>query len=253
MEASEVSSHDDPVSGFASKAAARAWVWDALEARGQARFPFPPHGRIPNFAGAADAASRLFEHEPWRNARALKVNPDSPQRLVRRLALEQGTRVYVPTPRLAGGFHLLDPEDILPERYAEAATLKSMAQHSRIVGLREIEALDAIVTGCAAATRSGKRCGKGEGYSDIEYAILRELGHSEVPVATTVHDLQLVADFPAQSNDLPLALICTPTRSITVADPPPAPVGIEWQRLSAQDLEAMPVLEELRALQAAER
>jgi hypothetical protein len=43
-----------------------------------ARFPFPPHGRIPNFAGAEVAAARLLDIEPWKSATALKVNPDSP-------------------------------------------------------------------------------------------------------------------------------------------------------------------------------
>ncbi|MFC6726941.1 5-formyltetrahydrofolate cyclo-ligase, partial [Halobium palmae] len=41
------------------KQSLRERVWDALEAEGIARFPFPPHDRIPNFAGAADAADRL--------------------------------------------------------------------------------------------------------------------------------------------------------------------------------------------------
>ena len=97
---------------FETKANARGWAWDRLQAEKLARFPFPPHGRIPNFVGADLAAARLFEEPEWRDARAIKVNPDSPQREVRRRALELGIRVYVPTPRLAGGFHLLDPEAI---------------------------------------------------------------------------------------------------------------------------------------------
>ena len=56
-----------------------------------------------------------------------------------------------------------------------------------------IEAMS--VTG---VTRTGKRCGKGEGYSDIEFAILRELGHPPVAVATTVHSLSVVDDFLVQ-------------------------------------------------------
>ena len=50
--------------GFPDKSAARQWVWDRLAAEGVARFPFPPHGRIPNFAGAGLAAARLLEIEP---------------------------------------------------------------------------------------------------------------------------------------------------------------------------------------------
>ncbi|MEZ5558589.1 MAG: 5-formyltetrahydrofolate cyclo-ligase [Pseudomonadales bacterium] len=233
---------------FASKEQARQWAWDRLQSEGLARFPFPPHGRIPNFAGAEVAAARLFEQPPWCDARAIKVNPDSPQLHVRRLALERGVRVYVPTPKLAGGFNLLDPARIPSDCYAAASALNTMARWAQPVALDRIEALDAIVTGCAAVTPGGKRCGKGAGYSDLEYAILRELGHPPVPVATTVHDVQVVADFPVDSNDLPLALICTPTRTLRVADPLPAPEGVEWHRLNAADLAAMPVLGELRAL-----
>ena len=236
---------------FDSKGQARQWVWDALVECRIARFPFPPHGRIPNFAGAAQAAARLFEEQPWRDARAIKVNPDSPQRHVREQALARGTRVYVPTPRLAGGFQLLDPERIPPDKRREAATLKSMAAWAVPVALEEMPALDAIVTGCVAVTIGGQRCGKGAGYSDLEYAILRELGAQPVPIATTVADLQVVGDFPVASNDIPLAVICTPTCTIRVADPPPAPEGVEWERLDERDLEAMPVLAELLALKRA--
>lgn len=232
---------------FDNKADARGWVWDRLQAEQLARFPFPPHGRIPNYVGADLAAARLFEEAPWKDARAIKVNPDSPQREVRWRALERGIRVYVPTPRLTAGFHLLDPAVIAPADYQSAATLSSMAEHSQPVSLAEMPQLDAIVTGCAAVTRTGKRCGKGEGYSDIEFALLRELGHAPVPVATTVHDAQLVTDFPIEGNDLPLSLICTPTETIRIERPLPAPEGIDWSRLDDADLARMPLLLELRA------
>jgi 5-formyltetrahydrofolate cyclo-ligase len=108
--------------------------------------------------------------------------------------------------------------------------------------------MDAIVTGCVAVTDTGRRAGKGAGYSDIEFAILRELGHDAVPVATTVNDVQVVGAFPIESNDLPLTLIATPTQTIRVKNPPPPPDAIEWDRLSDQDLEDMPVLRELREM-----
>src|SRR5947209_12909098 len=108
---------------FADKSAARQWVWDRLVAEGEARFPFPPHGRIPNFAGAEVAAARLFNIEPWKSATAIKVNPDSPQRPLRAEALRRGITVFVPTPRLRGGFKKLDPRRIPPDRINEAASL----------------------------------------------------------------------------------------------------------------------------------
>ena len=70
--------------------------------------------------------------------------------------------------------------------------------------------LDAIVCDSVAVTRDGRRCGKGEGCSDLEFAILRELGHPPVPVATTVHDLQVVASVPQDPTDQPLSVIATP-------------------------------------------
>ncbi|MDJ0981129.1 MAG: 5-formyltetrahydrofolate cyclo-ligase [Kiloniellales bacterium] len=234
---------------FASKQAARGAVWDRLQDERLAAFPFPPHGRIPNFKGAAKAAARLFEIPAFRDAARIKVNPDAAQRPVRAEALRRGITVYVPTPRLAGGFMKLDPARISPQDIPAATTMSKCRRFAEDVGLTELPQLDAIVCGSVAVTAAGSRCGKGEGYSDIEFAILAELGHAPVPVATTVHEVQLVGGFPQAGNDLPLAFIVTPTRIHAVAEPPAPPKGIDWARLTPADLEAMPVLAELKALQ----
>lgn len=235
-------------SRFRSKQEARQAVWDRLVEEKLARFPFPPHGRIPNFVGAKEAALRLFDEPEWRDARRIKVNPDSPQKHVRAEALRRGIVVYVPTPRLKGGFMRLDPARIPFDAIQDASQMSRCARWAEAVRLEEMPQLDAIVTGCVAVTQTGRRAGKGEGYSDIEYAILRELGHEPVPVATTVNDIQVVGRFPIESNDIPLAVIATPTRTIRVASPPPAPSGIEWSRLTDQDIEDMPILQDLKAL-----
>ena len=90
--------------------------------------------------------------------------------------------------------------------------------------------------------------GKGEGYSDLEFAILRELGHPPVPVATTVHDLQVVASVPRDPTDQPLSVIATPTHAIRIKCPSVAPTGIDWTRLTAEDLDEMPILAELKRM-----
>jgi 5-formyltetrahydrofolate cyclo-ligase len=138
------------------------------------------------------AAARLLDIEPWKSATAIKVNPDSPQRPLRAEALHRGITVFVPTPRLRGGFKKLDPRRIPPDKIEEAASLSHGDRWSEEVALADLPGVDAIVCGSVAVTRDGRRCGKGEGYSDLEFAILRELGHPPVPVATTVHDLQVV-------------------------------------------------------------
>ncbi len=232
-------------SSFETKQTARQAVWDALEEQGVARFPFPPHGRIPNFEGAQQAAGRLVAHDLLRDARAVKVNPDAPQRPVREALLEQGTRVLVPTPRLKGGFHLLDPEEIPTEHRGDAAALSKMDAWSSPCPLETLPRLDAIVAGSVAVTRSGRRVGKGEGYSDLEYAIHRELGHPHVPVATSVHPLQIVSKVPRTPTDVPLSVIATPEAVHEVEDPPSPPDGIDWEALSTERIEEMPLLAQL--------
>lgn len=231
---------------YPTKQSARQAIWDRLKTEKLAAFPFPPHGRIPNFKGAKDAALRLFDEPEWRDAKCIKVNPDSPQKYVRAEALRRGIVVYVPTPKLKAGFLKLDPAKIPFDAIVDASQMSRCARWAEPVALRDLPQMDAIVTGCVAVTESGRRAGKGAGYSDIEFAILRELGHDSVPVATTVNDVQVVGAFPIESNDLPLTVIATPTRIYRVANPPPAPTGIEWDRLTAQDLDDMPMLKELR-------
>ena len=233
---------------FTEKSAARQWVWDRMRAENVARFPFPPHGRIPNFAGAEVAALRLLEIEPWKSATAIKVNPDSPQRPLRAEALRRGITVFVPTPRLRGGFKKFDPRRIPLDEIEKAASLSRGDRWSEEVALTDMPRLDAVVCGSVAVTRDGRRCGKGEGYSDLEFAILRELGHPLVPVATTVHDLQVVDSVPRDPTDQPLSVIATPTQTIRIKRPSSAPTGIDWTRLSAEDLQEMPILAELKRM-----
>jgi len=230
---------------FAQKSMARTAIWDALENEGVARFPFPPHGRIPNFDGAETAAKRLLRTPLFANAERIKVNPDAPQRYVRIEALRRGCTVYVPSPRLRGGFKRLDPTTIPNDEIAPAASLSNMDQWAEPVALDKLPPLNAIVTGSVAVTQKGQRCGKGEGYSDLEYAILLELGHDPAPVATTVHPLQIIESLPSDPHDLPLSLIVTPGATYSVDDPPPGPDGIDWSILSDDDLNEMPVLRAL--------
>jgi len=233
---------------FATKDAARQHVWDRLSNEKLAAFPFPPHGRIPNFKGAADAARRVFDIPVFATARALKINPDSAQSAVRAEALRRGIDVYVPTPKLAGGFWRIYAKSVPTDAIRQASAMSTMAKWAEEVPLTALPQMDAIVSGSVAVTRSGKRCGKGAGYADREYAILLELGHKPVPVATTVHDVQLVDDFPQVGTDEPLSFVVTPSRIIDIPAPPDAPTGIDWGTITDADLEAMPVLADLKAL-----
>lgn len=231
---------------FEDKQPAREHAWDALQEESVARFPFPTRGRIPNFEGAPQAAQRLVEHPLVVDAERAKVNPDAPQRFVRQALLEAGVEVYVPTPRLRGGFQRLDPDAIPVAEHEEAAKLSRMEDSAEPVDLDELPAVDVIVAGSVAVSPQGRRAGKGEGYSDLEYAILRELGHPPAPVVTTVHPLQVVDGLPREGTDVPLSLVVMPEETIEIDDPPPAPEGIDWSKLEEERIEEMPVLQELR-------
>ena len=141
---------------------------------------------------------------------------------------------------------MLNPDKIPNENLKKAASLSHMDRWAEHVSLDEIPPPDLVVAGSVAVTRNGNRCGKGEGYSDLEYAILIELGHKAVPVVTTVHPLQLVNSFPTDPHDLPLSVIATYNEIIEVDNPPKAPNGISWEQLSDNDLDEMPVLKELK-------
>lgn len=230
------------------KQAIREEIWSALEAEGVARFPFPVEGRIPNFAGADAAAERLSETPEWREAAVVKANPDSPQRPVRRRALEDGKIVYMAVPRLRDEkcFLELDPDEI--DDIDHATTIRGSSELGVQVGPDAVDPVDLIVAGSVAVTADGARIGKGEGYSDLEYAVLRELSlvSGETPLATTVHDLQVVDETVSlEPHDVPLDLITTPSRTIR-SPSREKPPGLLWDRLSEERIAEIPVLKQLQ-------
>jgi 5-formyltetrahydrofolate cyclo-ligase len=228
----------------------RQRVWDGLEERGQARFPYPPHGRIPNFAGADAAADRLADTGEWADAATVKANPDAPQLPVRRAALRQGKTLYIAVPRLRDErcFLRLDPAEVAD--IDDATTVGGSAEAGVPVHPEDVEPVDLVVSGSVAVTESGARVGKGEGYSDLEFAVLREFGlvDDDTTTATTVHGTQVVDDeVPTGAHDVPMDLVCTPERTIrTDALAGGKPAGVDWAALSEERVAEIPVLERLR-------
>lgn len=233
-----------------TKQALRERIWRLLERRRVARFPLPLHDRIPNFAGAEAAAARLATLPEWQAARRIKCNPDAPQRAVRLWALREGKHVFVAVPRLrdARCFLHLDPAR-LGGRLAAAATIKGAAALGTPVTPAGLGRIDLVVAGSVAVDRTGGRVGKGGGYSDLEYALARQLGRLDARtlVVTTVHDLQVVDDtIPMAAHDVPVDVVVTPTTAIRTERRHPRPRGIRWAELSPARLAAMPPLRVLR-------
>jgi len=220
-----------------------------LTERRVGRFPLPLHDRIPNFAGAEEAARRLTELPEWRRARRVKCNPDAPQRAVRLAALRQGKTVVMAVPRLRAArcFLRLDPRS-LQGKLAQAATIKGASALGVPISPAQIGRIDLIVAGSVAVNETGARLGKGGGYSDLEFALARSIGvvDDETPVVTTVHELQVLTEaIPMTAHDVPLDIVATPERVLRIRRRYDKPVAIIWNELSEAQLAEMPALASL--------
>jgi 5-formyltetrahydrofolate cyclo-ligase len=200
------------------KEAIRMRVWRLMEARGIARFPRPVFRRIPNFVGAEEAARRLGDLPEYKAAETVFCNPDAPQRPVREMTLRDGKLVVMATPRLKQGFLVLDPNTISRGSVPKASTIKGAFKHGRFAEPAEVKA-ELFVAGSVAVSLDGGRLGKGSGYSDKEYALLKESGglSAKALVVTTVHDVQIVEKIPQDAWDVRVDVIVTPTKTIRIA------------------------------------
>jgi 5-formyltetrahydrofolate cyclo-ligase len=190
----------------------REKIWREMEKSGVATFPLPCWGRIPNFIGAEAAADKLRQLEEWKKAKVVFVNPDSPQRKVRENALKDGKILITASPRLKRGFILIDPAKTKgKERFA--STIKGAFQFG--VEIQDLPKPDLIVEGSVAVDIQGHRLGKGHGYGDMEIGILKNR-FGEIPVITTVHDIQVVNLVPFEKKNEKVSIIVTPTKVIRI-------------------------------------
>ena len=222
-------------------------IWRKMTENKIAMFP-GAYGRIPNFIGAEEAARKLIQLDLWKKAEVVKVNPDSPQKPVRRYALIHGKTLIMPTPRISEGFLTLDPKRIYKRLYDYASTIKGSFQYGLKTDPKDIPKVDLVVVGSVAVNMNGDRIGKGEGYSEIEWGLLREYDKvSEgTPVVTTVHDIQVVEyDFKVEPYDVPVDIIITPTRIIKANRIREKPKGIYWDLMEEKKISNIPILKEL--------
>jgi 5-formyltetrahydrofolate cyclo-ligase len=227
------------------KQALRELVWNELERHGLTTFPRPAHERIPNFVGSEKAAAKLRSIPAYRKAKIIMVNPDAAQLAVRELALLDGKKLLMASPRLRKGFILLDPAKIRNPR--EAASIRGAFRHGMPIDIRGIK-VDLIVEGSVAVDTKGGRLGKGGGFGDLEYAILREssAASESTPIATTVHQLQIIESVPMTEHDVPVDFIVAPDRVIETEHKYKKPQRIFWELLPQKALKMMPILAEVK-------
>ncbi|MGW4443847.1 5-formyltetrahydrofolate cyclo-ligase [Streptomyces sp. NPDC004682] len=232
-----------------AKQQVREHIWNVLDAAGAAH-DASTHGRIPNFVGSEDAATRLGSLPAWQRARVIKSVPDKAQLAVRALALTEGRTVFMAVPKLADPhpFYLLDPA-ALTVPPAEAASSRIAAAIAPKVGVDALRPVDLVVLGSVVVNRAGVRIGKGAGYSDLEFAFLTEAGliGEDTLVVTTVHELQVLdEELPTTTHDVGVDFIVTPQETIAC---PSAyrPSGLVWEHLSPRKIASIPALATLAA------
>uniref|UniRef100_A0A8C7TYX2 Methenyltetrahydrofolate synthase domain-containing protein n=1 Tax=Oncorhynchus mykiss TaxID=8022 RepID=A0A8C7TYX2_ONCMY len=233
----------------------REKVWDYIEAKNLANFPRPVHNRIPNFKGAHTACAKVLELQVFNETDEVKVDPDKPLEGARLAVLQARKTLLVPTPRLRTGLFnkIVPPEGASKEELRVCSTSQGVKEFSVPVGLDSKVQVDLLVVGSVAVSEKGYRIGKGEGFADMEYAMMLCMGAvtESTVVVTIVHDCQVV-DIPEdliESHDITVDYILTPTRVIKTDCQRPKPQGIIWTKLNAEMLEKIPVLKKLRALE----
>ncbi|TYK22766.1 5-formyltetrahydrofolate cyclo-ligase-like protein COG0212 isoform X2 [Cucumis melo var. makuwa] len=195
----------------------------------------------------------MCELEVFSDSQCVKVNPDSPQKGVRLLTLTGGKKLLTPQPRLRTGFFSIVESGMLtPATIKEACTSVGVAKYGKPIGLDEKIKVDLIVIGSVAVDpKTGARLGKGEGFAELEYGMLRYMGaiDDSTLIVTSVHDCQLVDDIPVQKllvHDVPVDIVCTPTQVILTNTKIPKPQGIYWEMLSPEKLSQIRILRELK-------
>ncbi len=223
----------------------RQKVRTRLKLAGVARFP-GVDARVPNFLGADRAAQLLCELPMWKRAKVIKINADAPQLSIRRAALRDGKIVYMAIPRLRSErcFVELDPEKLGP-KVVRVASIKGAMQFGRLMPPQEMRPVDLIICGSVAVTRQGARLGRGDGYCDLEYALLRTEGkiREYTPILTTVHPVQIIEErLPMRGHDIPVDFLITPDQVIAAPSLHPRPRGVIWEILHEERILSIPLL-----------
>jgi 5-formyltetrahydrofolate cyclo-ligase len=138
----------------------------------------------------------------------------------------------------------LDP-DKLGAKIARVSNIRGALQFGRLTAPHEMRPIDLVVCGSVAVNRQGARLGRGGGYGDLEYALLRTEGkiREYTPILTTVHPLQVVSDrLPMRGHDIPVDFLITPAHVIAAPSLHPRPRGVICEILQEERIRSIPLL-----------
>jgi 5-formyltetrahydrofolate cyclo-ligase len=194
----------------------RGFIWEKLTKDEIAQFPLPCWGRIPNFEGAEAASNMLLKLPEFKKSAFIFSAPDYVLHYIRELILQNRKDLLVATPHIQE-FLLL--KNIPSRVIKKAVTIKGMYQFGEEITLNQISRpLDIFCQGSVAIDQQGNRLGKGMGYGDREYHLLRQEGivDKKTIIVTFVHDCQIFDNFSElmENTDVKVQIAFTPTRTI---------------------------------------
>ncbi len=187
----------------------RRQVWDELEGRDLVDFPRPCHGRIPNFKGSRGVGKRIRELDEFTAAKCVFCAPDVVLKGVREIVLHEGKVLAVALPHIEGLVEIRERKEI-----SRATTIRGFRKYGKPLQTT----VDLFVQGSVAVDRFGNRLGKGRGYGDREYQLLKAMGllKEGTRVVTVVHELQIVDDLGKlmEERDVRVDYLITPSEVI---------------------------------------
>nr|CAI5819484.1 unnamed protein product [Callosobruchus analis] len=232
-----------------TKESIREEVWSNFKKNKIALYP-GPYFRIPNFKGAEKAAEKLIELPEFKEVKSVEVNPDKPLEPSRRVVLENGKDLYVPSPRIQGCLlKKLESDGVNSIR--KIVSRWGIENVGIKVDVIDKFHIDMLVLGSVAVSKDGHRIGKGTGFADIEFAVLKELNivDDTTVIVTVVHDTQVYDELPKElfkKYDVPVDYIVTPTTIIKVENKLPRPEGIYWDILTETRVKNIEVLQKIK-------
>ena len=212
-------------------------VWDRLVevARPDSRFDMDVSHFVPDFEGRERCDAQVQALPDYAQAEIVFIAPDNSLEALRLDALRKGKRVVVPTFGLRRGLLLLDGARMDTADMPLAATLDGMERFAAVLTLDDLRRLDpvgVVLTGAVAVTRQGLHFGGGDGYFDLEWALLRHCGLASptTAVIAVVHSCQLLdVDVRPGPHDAVADLIVTPEGAVEPVTALPKPDGLRWE------------------------
>ena len=238
---------------YQDRSSARENVWKELRlvAKPDSRFHFDFNEFIPDYAGSEIGNQRIRELPIYKKSNIIFITPDNNLVSLREGAILDGKTTIMPTYGIIRGFLKITRNDVPEGQEAFAATLDGMDKFAEPITLEQITNLghiDLMVTGASVITLEGIRFGKGHGYFDLEWAMMRTVGVADerTPLVAVAHDCQITeVKIVPEPHDTIIDYIVTPSQTIEVTSKRPKPVGINWDILSMEMREQIPPLRSL--------